>query len=1039
MEEGEADLDVQWSGAIAKNATIKFVVSESTESTDGVNLSALYIVDNNLAPVMSESFGTCEAFLGTGGNAFQNALWEQAAAQGITVIVAAGDSGSAGCDDPNFGVAAQFGAAISGTASTPFNVAMGGTDFDDANNFSTYWNTTNSSPSQSSAKSYIPETTWNDSCARFGSLTGCTTVASDGSDLIAGSGGPSNCALSATCSPTAGYPKPAWQTGPGVPSDGVRDVPDVSLFASNGFDGSFYVVCEMDANTGTGSSTSSCDLNSPFQNFQGVGGTSASSPAFAGIMALVNQKTNERRGNANYVLYKLAAQSGASCTSNATAVSNGSCVFYDVNNKTSSGNNSNDSVACVGGSPNCSNTSSSGFGIMVNPSNTSSPAWTTSAGYDRATGLGSVNAANLVNEWTSVSFTPTTTTLSLSTTPATNPITIAHGQSANVALNVTSASGTPTGDVSLIAQGAGPNGSSPGIGPFSLTSGAFSGTTNMLPGGSTLTAHYAGDGTFGASDSPPVPVTVNPESSVTHVGLVTFDVFGNVANTNATTASYGSPYVLRVDVTNSLSQPCSSNPVPCPTGKVTVTDNGNPPPEQGAPPSSTPGGYTLNSQGYLEDAFVQFPPGSHNLVAIYAGDNSYSGSTSPADPITITTAATTTTVSAPASAVAGSTVSLTAIVNTQSSGVAPAGTVTFFNGSTPISGTPTYTPTNGSSSGPALLQATLTTRFTAAASISAQYSGDSNYTGSTSTATPVIVSDFGVSVKPSSVTITAGQSATSTLTITPTGGFTGTVKLSCTGAPSGATCTASPSSVSVNGSSAVTATLSVATTAKTSVPPLAPEVRVPPTFPLHVTLPWLLAALLVLATLMSLSVAQRRPALPCTRRYAALRVMVLAMTLLVVGVWAACGGGGGGGGGTPPAPAPGASLSAASLMFSSQNMGSTSSAQTVTLSNTGNAALSISGIVLSGTNSGDFVQTNTCSSSVAASANCTISVTFKPTATATRTASLKITDNATGSPQTVSLTGTGVPPPTPPGTYTLTVTATSGSDSHTAPVTLTVQ
>jgi subtilase family serine protease len=146
-----------------------------------------------------------------------------------------------------------------------------------------------------------------------------------------------------------------------VPQDGVRDLPDVSLFASNGFNGSFYVMCEADA---LPLGYVSCNQNFLDWGFLGVGGTSASAPAFAGIVALVNQKTGERQGNANYVLYPLAAKSGASCTSNAAmapTASSSSCIFYDV----VTGNNS---VACVGGSPNCSNTTSGGYGILeVNP------------------------------------------------------------------------------------------------------------------------------------------------------------------------------------------------------------------------------------------------------------------------------------------------------------------------------------------------------------------------------------------------------------------------------------------------------------------------------------------------------------------------------------------------------------------------------------------------------------------------------------------------------------------------------------------------
>src|SRR5205823_5450733 len=358
-----------------------------------------------------------------------------------------------------------------------FNVAVGGTDFDDLSNASLYWNATNNPATVSSAKSYIPEMTWNDSCARSGLLTGCTGgVSQDGIDLVGGGGGPSNCiaptifSSSFTCN--GGYSKPAWQTGNGVPADGARDVPDVSFFAAEGLGHSFYLFCQSDANPGG----VGCTLN-PF-GFQAAGGTSFAAPAFAGIMALVNQKTKERQGNASYVLYPLAAQSGASCASSSAAVSNPSCIFYDV----IKGNNS---VACRGGSLDCSKSTTSGYGVLVDPKNTSSPAWTTTAGYDRATGLGSVNAANLVNKWTSVSFKPTTTKLT-----SLSPTTLTHGQAVNLTIDVTpsTGSGTPTGDVAL----AGPSNGSPGIDFFTLSNGTVTSTTSLLPGGKYgVTAHYA--------------------------------------------------------------------------------------------------------------------------------------------------------------------------------------------------------------------------------------------------------------------------------------------------------------------------------------------------------------------------------------------------------------------------------------------------------------------------------------------------------------------------------------------------------------------
>ena len=229
-DEPEAVLDVSWSGAVAKNATIDLVASATTATALGVDLSALYIVDNDLAPVMSESYGVCEAQLGNAGNAFYNALWQQAAAEGITVVIAAGDGGSAGCDNFNTASEASDGLAVSGFASTPYNVSVGGTDFDQtAASAPNYWSATNNQATGASALGYIPETPWNQSCAAQGAAN-CTPGGS-GFNIVGGSGGPSTCATSndGVC---AGWPKPSWQTGPGVPQDGVRDQPDVSMFAS---------------------------------------------------------------------------------------------------------------------------------------------------------------------------------------------------------------------------------------------------------------------------------------------------------------------------------------------------------------------------------------------------------------------------------------------------------------------------------------------------------------------------------------------------------------------------------------------------------------------------------------------------------------------------------------------------------------------------------------------------------------------------------------------------------------------------------------
>src|ERR1017187_9862700 len=159
--EAEADLDVEWAGAVAKGATIKYVVSASTMASDGITLSAQYAVNNNVAPVITLSFGLCEAWMGA-SNQFYSALWQQAAAQGISVFVAAGDSGSAGCDTPGLTTPARDGFGVNGLGSSPYNVAVGGTESNDNASPSTYWNGSNSG-NLASAKGYIPEVVWNES------------------------------------------------------------------------------------------------------------------------------------------------------------------------------------------------------------------------------------------------------------------------------------------------------------------------------------------------------------------------------------------------------------------------------------------------------------------------------------------------------------------------------------------------------------------------------------------------------------------------------------------------------------------------------------------------------------------------------------------------------------------------------------------------------------------------------------------------------------------------------------------------------------
>src|ERR1700723_1956771 len=528
------------------------VVSSSTNTTEGIALSAQYIADNNIASISSMSFGQCELHLGTAGNQFWNAVWEQAAAEGISAFVSAGGGGSAGCDNFDTATRARDGLAISGDASTPFDIAVGGTDFaGDFFNPAAYWSPTNDPTTQASALSYIPELPWNDSCTNSifafigfpaDPIATCNNASAAGFlNIVGGSGGKSSCVASdgshiASC--TGGYAKPSWQTGVGVPADSVRDIPDVSLFASNGFLGSFYIICEADL-----SPTGMCDLNPPFEAFAGFGGTSVSSPAFAGIMALVDQKTHARQGNANFVFYKLAAeQNPTACNVNAggllTSLPAPTCIFNDITADTNA-------VPCLAGSPNC-NTEGGQLGVLAG--------YNSGVGYDLTTGLGSVNAANLVNGWKSVTFTPTATSLRLS------PQIIVHGQPVNLNITVASKGGTPSGDVALETNTQDP------AGEFTLgANGAIQTITRFLPGGiSGVTADYFGDGLFARSDSGLVPVIVLPEPSTTTISFFSQSGRPTVPFTGG---GYGSIVFLRADVEGRSGFGTA-------TGNVIFTDDG---------------------------------------------------------------------------------------------------------------------------------------------------------------------------------------------------------------------------------------------------------------------------------------------------------------------------------------------------------------------------------------------------------------------------------------------------------------------------------
>ncbi|HYB40884.1 MAG TPA: protease pro-enzyme activation domain-containing protein, partial [Candidatus Methylomirabilis sp.] len=442
----EAILDAEYASAAAPSAAILLAACANTNTTFG-GLIAMQNLLNGSAPppaVMSISYGECEADNGAAANAAYSATYQQAVAEGVSVFVAAGDEGAASCDANR--AKATHGIGVSAFASTPYNVAVGGTDFADsvAGTNASYWADSNSA-GDGSALSYIPEIPWNDSCAGgllsaflgfstpYGTGGLCDSSLASAFGLLttgAGSGGPSACAtgtpatsgvVSGSC---AGYAKPAWQSIVGNPSDGVRDIPDVSLFAADGVWGHYYVFCDSDVANGGAPCTG------PASSWSGGGGTSFAAPIMAGIQALVNQKAGAPQGNPNPVYYALAAAEygagGNDGCASALGPAASACTFHDVTE-------GDMDVDCTG-STNCYAPSGT-KGVLSVSSGAYRPAYRAGTGWDFATGIGTVNAFNLVNAWPSEPLPD----YALGASPA--AVTVAQGATGSTTITVTPENG----------------------------------------------------------------------------------------------------------------------------------------------------------------------------------------------------------------------------------------------------------------------------------------------------------------------------------------------------------------------------------------------------------------------------------------------------------------------------------------------------------------------------------------------------------------------------------------------------------------------
>jgi subtilase family serine protease len=420
-DDGEAAIDVEWASAAAPAASI-ILASCSDTSNAAAGFGGFIALENmfnssNVPKIVSVSYGESEAENGATSNLFIKNLYALGAGEGVSIFVSSGDEGAASSDAD--AANATHGIAVSGWTSTPYNVSVGGTDYADTflGTTSNYWTPTDGANYQT-ARSYVPEIPWNDSCASqliylvngFSSAVGpagyCNSAAASSNGNIttaSGSGGPSGCAtgtpstrnvVSGTC---AGYAKPSWQAGLfGNPADGVRDIPDVSLFAANGVWGHYYAVCYSDTDTArTGGDAGPCTTDP--SNWAGFGGTSVSSPIWAGIQALVNQSTGEPQGNPNPVLYAIAnaeygATGNAACNSEAAGGPSASCTFYDVTL-------GDMDVNCTSlrnvGFVNCFNAGGT-EGALSTSNTVLQPAYGTNAGWDFPTGIGTTNAYNLV-------------------------------------------------------------------------------------------------------------------------------------------------------------------------------------------------------------------------------------------------------------------------------------------------------------------------------------------------------------------------------------------------------------------------------------------------------------------------------------------------------------------------------------------------------------------------------------------------------------------------------------------------------------------
>ncbi len=448
----ESDIDLEYTGGLLSLANLYLVYVGSNPAYSVFDALA-FAIDQNLAPVISVSYGECETFLSQGDLASFTALLEQAALQGQTIIAASGDSGSSACTRYNvngsFSATQQQALAIDFPAASPLVTAIGGTEmapgtFSPGN--STFWRTAVAPfDTSQSLLSYVPEITWNED-------------SSDG--IFAGGGGAS-----------ALFPRPAWQIGiPGISAGVTRLVPDIALQSSS--DNPGFLFCSDDPEFSPQSSPATCNVgSSTLTSYPVGGGTSFAAPTFAAMVARLNQATQSLgQGNLNQSLYRLAASSNAAS------------IFHDITAGT---------IACTPGTPLCSAAGASGFPATV--------------GYDQATGLGSLDYLQLQQAWPvqPAASSQATVTAVNGFSPAIQP-----GDTDVLSISVGTAyrpqpMTTPTGSVAVSVDGTlvQPHLALVPDPLFHYTRASFSFVGPSTPGSHIISVTYPGDSTHGPSSS----------------------------------------------------------------------------------------------------------------------------------------------------------------------------------------------------------------------------------------------------------------------------------------------------------------------------------------------------------------------------------------------------------------------------------------------------------------------------------------------------------------------------------------------------------